>query len=228
LTPASKLRLTLAILAIGFTIEGAMEAYTYLSHSYRLPYAALIFILGPFVTLAGIIVLWMGRNQWNDLLSRRFRHAHRTFGLSLVALVVGAATLGWYSYASVGPIPWWGSWVFGAALMASLLLTFATYVLLALHLTARVGKALLLLALGWAAIVSFWIGQAFVQEFGVIVQVLQARTLAGESINASAAGFESYLAVTYALLLIVYLDAFRRAPAVSPTRTSASVAPPAA
>ncbi|MFA5896350.1 MAG: hypothetical protein WC985_05535 [Thermoplasmata archaeon] len=52
----SKLRLTLAILTIGFVIEGVVEAYTYLSRSYRLPYAVLIFIRGPFVTLAGILV----------------------------------------------------------------------------------------------------------------------------------------------------------------------------
>lgn len=97
LPSASKLRLTLAILTIGFVIEGTMEAYTYLSHSYRLPYAALIFVLGPFITLTGFLVLWMGRHQWNDLLSRRFRHAHRTFALSLVALVVAVALLAWYS-----------------------------------------------------------------------------------------------------------------------------------
>jgi hypothetical protein len=56
----SKLRLTLAILSLGFVIEGAIEAYTYLSRSYRLPYAALIFILGPFLTLAGIRIAGRG------------------------------------------------------------------------------------------------------------------------------------------------------------------------
>ena len=224
----SKLRLTLAILTIGFAIEGAMEAYAYVSRSYRLPYAAVIFILGPFVTLVGILVLWMGRNQWNDLLSREFRHAHRTFGLSLVALLVGGATLVWSSYGSAAPISWWVSWVFGAALMASLFLTFATYVLLALHLTAWVGKALLILALGWAAVVSFWMGQVLAQDFGTIIQDFQTRTLADGSLNASVAGFGSYFALTYALFIIAYLDAYRRVPKVSPKAASPSVAPPAA
>jgi len=205
-----------------------MEAYAYLSRSYRLPYAALIFILGPFVTLAGILVLWMGRNQWNDLLSRRFRHAHRTFGLSLIALAVGAATLVWSSYGSAAPMSWWVSWVFGAALMASLFLTFATYVLLALHLTAWVGKTLLLLALGWAGVVSFWLGQVLARDFGTIIQDLQTRTLVDGSLNASVAGFGSYFALTYALLIIAYLDAFRRVPAASRKPPSASVAPPVA
>ena len=224
----SKLRITLAILTIGFAIEGGMEAYAYVSRSYRLPYAAVIFILGPFVTLAGILVLWMGRNQWNDLLSRRFRHAHRTFGLSLVALVLGAALLVWSSYGSVAPPPWWVSWAFGAALMASLFLTFATYVLLALHLTAWVGKALLLLALGWAAVVSLWMGQVLAQDFGAIIRDLQTHTLSNGSLNASVAGFGSYFALTYALLIIAYLDAFRRVPVVSPKPASPSTAPPVA
>jgi uncharacterized membrane protein YidH (DUF202 family) len=224
----SKLRLTLAILTIGFAIEGAMEAYAYVSRSYRLPYAAVIFILGPFVTLAGILVLWMGRNQWNDLLSRRFRHAHRTFGLSLVALVAGVGLLGWSSYGSAAPVSWWVSWGFGAALMASLFLSFATYVLLALHLTGWVGKALLLLALGWAAVVSFWMGQVLAQDFGAIIRDLQTRTLANGSLNATVAGFGSYFALTYALLIIAYLDAFRRVPVVSPKAAPHSVAPPAA
>ena len=224
----SKLRLTLAILSLGFAIEGAIEAYTYLSRSYQLPYAALILILGPLVTLAGIIVLWMGRHEWNDLLSRRFRHAHQTFGFSILALIVAVALLVWYSYGSAAPISWWVSWGFGAAVMASLLLTFATYVLIAYHLTAMVGKALLLLALGWAAVVSFWIGQVLAQDFGAIVLVLQTRTLADGSLNASIAGPESYLALTYSLLTIAYIDAFRRVPAGSPKSPSTSVAPPAA
>jgi len=224
----SKLRLTLAILSLGFVIEGAIEAYTYLSRSYRLPYAAFIFIVGPFVTLAGILVLWMGRHEWNDLLSRRFRHAHRTFGFSLLALLVAVALLVWCSYGSAAPISWWVSWGFGAAIMASLVLTFATYVLIALHLTAMVGKALLLVALGWAAVVSIWIGQVLAQDFGAIVLVLQTHALADGSLAASIAGVESYLAVTYALLTIAYIDAFRRVPAGSARSPSTSVAPPAA
>ena len=223
----SKLRLTLAILSLGFAIEGLIEAYTYLSRSYRLPYAASIFILGPFITLAGILVLWMGRHEWNDLLSRRFRHAHRTFAFSLLALIVAVALLVWYSYSSA-PVPSWVSWGFGAAVMVSLLLTFATYVLIAWHLTTLVGKALLLLALGWAAVVSFWFGQVLAQDLGAIVLVLQTRTLADGSLSASIAGVESYLALSYALLVIAYIDAFRGIPAESPKPPSAPVSPPAA
>jgi hypothetical protein len=112
--------------------------------------------------------------------------------------------------------------------MASLLLTFATYVLIAFHLTAMVGRFLLLVALGWAAVVSFWIGQVLAQDFGAIVLVLQTRTLADGTLSASIAGPESYLAPTYALLIVAYIDACRRVPAGSPKPSSTSVAPPAA
>jgi len=61
-----------------------------------------------------------------------------------------------------------------------------------------------------------------------MIQDLQTRTLADGSLNASVAGFGSYFALTYVLLTIAYVDAFRRVPAVSPKSPSASVAPPAA
>ena len=50
-----KLRLTLAILLLGFVIDGTFEAYTYINHNYPLPYASSVFIIGPFVTLAGLL-----------------------------------------------------------------------------------------------------------------------------------------------------------------------------
>jgi hypothetical protein len=90
-----------------------------------------------------------------------------------------------------------------------------------------VGKALLLVALGWAAVVSIWIGQVLAQDFGAIVLVLQTHALADGSLAASIAGVESYLALTYALLTIAYIDAFRRGLAGPPKSPSTSVAPPA-
>jgi hypothetical protein len=206
----SKLRLTLAILLSGFVIEGAIEAYAYFNHSYQLPYASFIFILGPFVTLAGLFVLWIGRFEWDELLSRRFRHAHRSFFLNVLALALAAAPVIWYGFESSEPIVWWARWEFGAAIVASLLLTFATYVLIAFELTAVGGRALLFVAFGWASVVSFWIGQALANQFGAIVLIVQSRQLDFRSISASAATFESYLAVTYVLLTVAYLDAYHR------------------
>jgi len=206
----SKLHLTLGILLSGFMIEGVIEGYTYVSRSYDLPYSALIFLLGPFVTLFGLLFLWIGRVEWNELLSKRFRHAHRTFWYSILAIALAISPALWYGYQSTEPIPSWVSWEFGAAIMLSLLLTYATYVLIAFELTGTGGKAILLLAFGWATLIAFFIAHALSQEFGRIVSIIQTRVLSVSPINESVAGFESYLSVTYLLMLIAYLDAYRR------------------
>jgi hypothetical protein len=174
------------------------------------------------------VVLSMGRHEWNDLLSRQFRHAHRTFGLGLIALIVALGILAWYAYYRADPVSSLASWGFGGAAMAALVLGFATYVLIALHLTPPIGKVLLLLGLGWAAVVSLWIGAALAEGLGVIVLALRTRTLTDGSFNASMAGLGSYLALTYALLIIVYVDAFRKASGGLPSSPPTPVAPPAA
>lgn len=208
----SKIRLTLVLLIIGFIIEGAIGAYTLLSGSSSLPYAALILFLGPFITLAGLLVLWAGRRQWNDLISRDFRHAHRVFGLSVVALVFAVLPIGWYTYQPAAVIPWWVYWGFGAAVVFAFLLTFATYVLLAFPLTSVVGKGVLTLALAGAGVLSFLIGIAVALEFGAILLLVQTHSLAVMALNSPIAGLESYFAVVYALLIIGYLDAYRLTP----------------
>jgi hypothetical protein len=206
----SKLRLTLGILLLGFVIEGTFEAYTYINHSYQLPYASLIFILSPFITLAGLLILWIGRFEWDEILARRFRHAHLAFVLNFMALGLAVAPVVWYGFGSGAPIPSWVESEFGAAIVASLLFTFATYVLVAFELNAGLGKALLLTAMGWASLVSIWIGRALAHELGTIVQIAQSRTLDLTPVSTSISGDESYLAVAYFLLTIAYLDAFHR------------------
>ncbi len=154
-----KLRLTLAILLLGFAINGTFETYTYINHRYPLPYAPSVFIIGPFVTLAGLLTLWIGRSDWDQPLSRRFRLAQEAFGLNVLALVLAITPVVWYGLWSDASIPSWVYGGFGAAIVVSLLFNFAIYVLVAYGLTANFGKALLLIAFGWASIVSIWTGQ---------------------------------------------------------------------
>ena len=221
----SKLRLTLGILLMGFVIEGTFEAYTYINHSYQLPYASLIFVLGPFVTLAGLAILWIGRFEWDEILSRRFRHAHWAFALNIMALVLAIAPVVWYGLLSAASIPSWVDWEFGVAVVSSLLFTYATYVLVAFELTAGLSKALLFIAFGWASFVSIWIGDALSQEFGTIVLIVQNRTLDLSPVSESISSKESYLAVTYLLLTIAYLHAYHRSHSRAPKSPSAAVAP---
>jgi hypothetical protein len=205
-----KLRLTLAILLLGFAINGTFETYTYINHSYPLPYAPSVFIIGPFVTLAGLLTLWIGRSDWDQPLSRRFRLAQEAFGLNVLALVLAITPVVWYGLWSDASIPSWVYGGFGAAIVVSLLFNFAIYVLVAYGLTANFGKALLLIAFGWASIVSIWTGRALAQELGTIVQIVQDRSLDFRPVSASISGIESYFALTYFMLMIAYLDAYHR------------------
>jgi hypothetical protein len=223
----SKLRLTLGILLVGFVVEGTFEAYTYINHSYRLPYASYIFILGPFVTLFGLSVRWIGRFEGDVLINRRFRHAHWAFVLNILALALAIAPVVWYGSMSDASIPPWVEREFGGAIVASLLFSFATYVFVAFELAADFGKALLLIAFGWASVVSIWIGLAYARELGTIIIIFQNRTMDFGSVSASVSGFESYLGVAYILLTIAYLNAFHRSHARVPTSSSTLVARPA-
>jgi len=206
----SKLRLTLAILFLGFVIDGTFEAYTYINHSYPLPYASSVFIIGPFVTLAGLLTLWIGRSEWDQPLSLRFRLAQEAFVLDILALVLAISPVVWYGLWSDASIPSWMNSGFGAAIVFSLLFNFAIYVLVAFGLTANFGKALLLIAFGWASVVSIWIGRALAQELGTIVLIVQNRSLDFSPVSASISGIESYFALAYFMLMIAYLDAYRR------------------
>ena len=221
----SKLRLTLGILLLGFVMEGTFEAYTYVNHSYELPFASLIFILGPFVTLAGLLILWIGRLEWDEVLSRRFRHAHWAFALNIAAMVLAIVPVVWYGLLSAASIPSWVDLEFGAAVVTSLLFTYATYVLVAFELTAGLSKALLFIAFGWASFVSIWIGDALSQELGAIVLIVQNRTLDISPVSDSISSKESYLAVTYLLLTIAYLHAYHRSHSRAPKPPAVPVAP---
>ena len=206
----SKIRVTLAILLIGFIIEGALEAYTYVNHSYPLPYASSVLVFGPLISLVGILTLWIGRRDWDQPLRLLFRLAQRAFGFNILALLLAIVPVVWYGSRSAQPIPSWVAWEFGAAIVAALLFNFVIYVLVAFELTAHSGKTLLFVAFGWACIVSFWIGSILAGKFGAIVLIVQNRTLDIAPVAASISGVESYLAATYFLLTIVYFDAFRR------------------
>ena len=83
-----KLRLTLSVLLFGFAVNATIESYNYINHRYPLPFASSVFVIGPFVTLTGLLILWIGRSEWDDHFSRRFRLAERTFVLNIAAIML--------------------------------------------------------------------------------------------------------------------------------------------
>lgn len=212
----SKIQLTLATLLVGFLIVGPIEALTYINRVQQIPYASSIFIVSPIVTLLGLLILYLGRFQWDAILKRRFRHAHIAFSLDILSLVL--AILPVLAIVIVflnGPktdlsVPSWLHWEFGAAIMASLLFSFATYVLVAFELTGKYGKVLLLIAFSWAGMISIWIGHTLSHQLGTIVQTLQDGSMQFEPVSASISKIEPYFALSYVLLAIVYIHAYHR------------------
>ena len=223
----SKLRLTLAILLLGFVIDGTVESYNYINHRYPLPFASSVFVIGPFVTLTGLAILWVGRSEWDERLSRRFRLAERVFALNVAAIMLAVIIVFWYGTRSTTSIPSWAEWGFGATIVAAIGLNFVIYVLVAFDLTGAVGKTLLLVALGWASVVTIWLGQALSEELGTIAMAIQDRTFDFKPVSASISGIESYFAVAYFLLTIAYLDSYHRSRTIARKAPSTSVAPPA-
>jgi len=205
-----KLRLILAILLLGFVVDGAVELYNYINHSYPLPFASSVFVIGPFVTLTGLVILWIGRSEWDARLSRRFRLAERVFALNIIAIMLAVVVVFWYGTRSTTLIPSWAEGGFGASIVAALVLNFVIYVLVAFDLADVFGKALLLIALGWASVVTIWLGQALAKELGTIVLAIHDRTFDFSPVSASISDIESYFAVAYFLLTIAYLDAYHR------------------
>jgi len=208
--PQRRLRLTLAILLLGFVIDGTVELYNYINHSYPLPFASSVFVIGPFITLVGLAVLWIGRSQWDGRFNRRFRLAERVFALNIVATLLAIVIVFWYSTRSTTLNSSWAEWGFGAAIVAAIVLNFVIYVLVAYDLTRVFGKALLLIALGSAIVVAVWLGQVLAKELGTIVLIIQDRTFDFTPVSALISDIESYFAVAYFLLTIAYLDAYRR------------------
>ena len=195
---------------LGFVVDGTFELYNYINHSYPLPFASSVFVIGPFVTLTGLVILWIGRSEWDGHLTRRFRLAERVFVLNIAALMVAVVVVFWYSSRPPALIPWWAEWGFGAAIVAAIVLNFVIYVLVAFDLTGVFSKALLLISLAWASVVAIWLGEALSKELDTIVLAIQDRTFDFAPVSASISDIESYFATAYFLLVIAYLDAYHR------------------
>src|SRR5579864_7527472 len=133
----TNLRICLSLLSLGFAIEGAGELYSFVSRGTFHPSLGLLFALPVVLTLAGLLFVWVGRHEWNELHRARVRHAHRVFALSLLGGFIGGATLALlYVFPSLGS-PGWAQVLFGASFASLVLGTFVTYVLLVFHLVPR-------------------------------------------------------------------------------------------
>jgi hypothetical protein len=205
----TNLRVSLTILSVGFAIEGSGELYSFVSHGAFQPGVNLLFILPVAMTLAGLLFVWVGQHEWNELHRSRVRAAHMVFGLSLLGGGIGAATVGTLAaYPGLGT-PLWAQVLFGASVGSVVLGTFITYVYLVFHLVPRPSQAALVGSIGWAIVVAAFIGASMASNLRTVIGLAATRNFSVPTFIGPVDVLASYLFVSYFLLLAAYLDAHR-------------------
>jgi hypothetical protein len=203
----TNIRISLTILSVGFAIEGAGEAYSLLSSGAFLPGTSLVFLASTVVTLLGLLFLFLGRHEWNELHHARAARTNRIFGLSLLGGFIAAAEVAVLAVYPGYGVPLWSEILFGAALGSLILGTFVTYAYLVFHLVRQPSRAVLVAAALWALIVSAYIGRVLAGDLPVILAAIASRSLTVDHLLAPVDYLASYLFVSYFLLFAAYLDA---------------------
>ncbi len=222
----TNLRISLTILTLGFAIEGAGEAYSLISSGAFLPGTSLVFLASTLLTLLGLLFLFLGRHEWNEIHRSRAARTNLIFGLSLLGGFVAAVEVAVLAYYPSLGIPLWSKVVFGAALGSLVFGTFATYAYLVFHLVRRPSRAVLVASAVWALIVSAYIGRVLAGDLPSILAAIGARSLSVDQMFAPVDYLASYLFVSYFLLFAAYLDAHavvaKGLPTATPVRVPAT------
>jgi hypothetical protein len=226
------LRLSLTVFKIGFAAESAGGFVALLSGSSKLPFNGLLVLLNPAFTAVGILFLWVGRHEWNELHRTRVGHTNLAFAASLVATALAGAPIGVLSlYGNPAPPSWLGI-EFGAAIALVFAVTFVTYALVAAHLVGRMGEIAMGLGLGWAVLLSALIGISLAPDLPPIVQSVATRNPAIGSLFQPITLLDALLAFSYLAFLVAFADAhYRVAKRLTPQGTPATLpaaSPPSA
>ena len=222
----ANLRASLAVFSIGFAIEGSGEFYAWVTHSAGFSTGGILIALGPAFTVLGLLFLWMGRHEWNEIHHQRVKHAHRAFGLAIVSFIAAAGPLAYYTvYAQAQP-PLWVAYEFGGAVGSLLLFSFVTYFLVIYHLVGLGGRGTLLASLAWSIGVSGWAGITIGGELGTYISWARGGSLNVSALAGPLTGIFGYFFLSYFLLFAAYADAHRRvARGIVPTEAVAKPGP---
>jgi hypothetical protein len=204
------LRLSLTVFKIGFAAESASGFFALATNSSQLPVHGLVIFLGPVFTACGILFLWLGRHEWNEVHKTRIRYANLAFALSLVAIVLAAAPIAYLTAIGGASPPGWLVVEFGASVALVFGITFVTYALVAAHLVGRVGEIAMALGLGWAVLISAAIGFALSPQLSPIVQTITARSTSVGTIVAPLTLLDALLAFSYLAFFVAFVDAHYR------------------
>ena len=204
------LRISLTVFKIGFAAESAGGFVALLSGSSKLAFNGWLLLLNPAFTALGVLFLWIGRHEWNELHRTRVGHTNLAFAVSIIATLLAAAPIGVLTlYGNTNP-PGWVSLEFGAAVAVVFAVTFVTYALVAAHLVGRLGEVAMGLGLGWAVLLSALIGLALAPDVHSIVVSVAARNPAVASIFQPITLLDALLAFSYLAFLVAFADAHYR------------------
>ncbi|HXQ49233.1 MAG TPA: hypothetical protein VN842_05625 [Thermoplasmata archaeon] len=201
------IRISLTILSIGFAIEGTGEVYTRYVSGPSAPGANVLYLLPLALTAVGLLFVWIGRHEWNELHLARVRSANRIFASSLLGGVVAAVVLALLVWIPSLGTPVWATVLFGAAVGSLVFGTFVTYATLVFHLVSNPGRAAVAIALVWALAVSVAVAIAIAGALPTIVSIIGARNFSVPAFVAPVEFLVSYLFISYYLLLVAYVDA---------------------
>jgi hypothetical protein len=204
---ASSLRISLTILSIGFAVEGFAELFSLTTQGAFLPGLSLLFLFPAVITLLGLLFILVGKHEWDEIHRERVRRANAIFGASLLAGVLAFAELAGLALYPLFGVPAWTEALFGGLVAGFVFGTFVTYGLLVFHLVHRPSKAALVAAMLWALIVATLIGFTLAADLPTILGLIGSRSLTLVSLLAPVDYLESFLFLSYFLLLAAYLDA---------------------
>ncbi|MGC2288483.1 MAG: hypothetical protein WA688_01320 [Thermoplasmata archaeon] len=207
---APNLRLSLSIFTAGFAIEAGVNAYDILTGSSKGTTGEVLFIVGIVATLLGITFLTLGRHEWNELHHQRVRHAHVTLVVTVLLALAAAVPVAYYAYMSSVAIPNWLAYEVGAAVAASLFVSFILYAIIVYHLLGPAGRTILILALVAAVPVVGIVGYHIAGGIPEYLTTVRSSPTKLAALIEPVVAYLSYMFLAYALFAVAFIDAHRR------------------
>jgi hypothetical protein len=220
------LRLALTVFKIGFLAESASGFFALLTGASHLPFHGYLLLLSPVFSAVGILLLYVGRHEWNEVHARRVRFVGAAFAVNLIAIGLAAVPIAYLTLTGAAATsPTWEV-VFGASVAVVFGITFVTYALVAAHLVGRSGEIAMGLGLAWSLVVSAFIGIALSPQLRPLVQSIAARSPALGTVTSPIALFDGLLGFSYLAFFAAFADAhYRVAKGLEPTGAPVAARP---
>jgi len=204
------LRTSLTVFKIGFAAESGGGFVALASGSAHLPFHGALVLLNPLFTGVGMLFLWIGRHEWNELHHQRVGHANLAFAASLIATALAAAPIAILPALGRPDPPGWVGVEFGVSIALVFAVTFVTYALVAAHLVGRAGEIAMGAGLVWSVVISGLIGLALASKLPPIVEAVAHRTAPLGPVFDPITLLDALFAFSYLAFFLAFVDAHYR------------------